>query len=87
MALSKEDNELLTRVGPETPMGALFRRFWTPLLLADELPHPDAPAVRVKSLGEFFAAFRVCQAPARGIRRFDRLSLHEHRLIRPCPAL
>ena len=61
MALSKEDNELLTRVGPGTPMGALFRRFWTPLLLADELPHPDAPAVRVKSLGEFFAAFRDTQ--------------------------
>ena len=61
MALSKEDNELLTRVGPETPMGALFRRFWTPLLLADELPHPDAPPIRVKSLGEFYVAFRDTQ--------------------------
>ncbi len=61
MALSKEDNELLTRVGPETPMGDLIRRFWVPILLADELPEPDSPPIRVKSLGEFFVAFRDTQ--------------------------
>ena len=58
MALSREDNELLTRVGPGAPMGELFRRFWTPILLANELPEPDSPAIRVKLFGEFFAAFR-----------------------------
>lgn len=58
MALSKENNELLTRVGPETPMGELFRRFWTPVLLASELPEPDSPPIRVKLFGEFFVAFR-----------------------------
>jgi len=31
--LKPEDNELLTRVGPETPMGHLLRRFWLPPLL------------------------------------------------------
>ena len=56
--LSTEDNELLTRVGPETPMGELFRRFWFPILLADELPEPDCPPMRVRVLGEFFVAFR-----------------------------
>ncbi len=61
MALSKEDNELLTRVGPETPMGELFRRFWTPILLANELPEPDSPPIRVKLFGEFYAAFRDTQ--------------------------
>lgn len=61
MALSKEDNELLTRVGPETPMGELFRRFWTPILLASELPEPDSPPIRVKLFGEFFVAFRDTQ--------------------------
>ena len=61
MALSKEDNELLTRVGPETPMGELFRRFWTPILLASELPEPDSPPIRVKLFGEFYAAFRDTQ--------------------------
>ena len=35
--LKREDNELLTRVGPGTPMGELFRRFWLPALLPEEL--------------------------------------------------
>lgn len=56
--LSREDNELLTRVGPEAPMGALIRRFWFPILLADEIPDPDSNPIRVKVLGEFFVAFR-----------------------------
>ena len=33
--LSREDNELYTRVGPGTPMGELFRRFWLPALLVE----------------------------------------------------
>ena len=61
MALSKEDNELLTRVGPGAPMGELFRRFWTPVLLANELPEPDSPPMRVRLFGEFFVAFRDTQ--------------------------
>ena len=35
--LSEEDNVLLTRVGPGTPMGNLFRRFWLPALLEEEV--------------------------------------------------
>jgi Class II Aldolase and Adducin N-terminal domain len=31
--LSKEDNEFACRVGPGTPMGELFRRFWLPAML------------------------------------------------------
>lgn len=38
--LSAEDNELLTRVGPGTPMGGLLRRYWTPALLVKEVPKP-----------------------------------------------
>ena len=56
--LSREDNELLTRVGPGTPMGDLLRRFWFPVLLGDELADPDSDPMRVKVLGEFFVAFR-----------------------------
>jgi phthalate 4,5-dioxygenase oxygenase subunit len=56
--LSAADNELLTRTGPGTAMGELFRRFWVPLLLARELPEPDCPPVRVKILGEDLVAFR-----------------------------
>jgi nitrite reductase/ring-hydroxylating ferredoxin subunit len=39
-------------------MGDYFRRFWLPVLLACELPEPDAPPVRVTVLGEPLVAFR-----------------------------
>ena len=56
--LSREDNELVCRTGPDTPMGQLFRRYWHPFLLSSELPEPDGPQVRVKLLGEELVAFR-----------------------------
>ncbi len=56
--LSAADNETLTRTGPGTPMGTLFRRFWVPVLLAREIPEPDCPPVRVTVLGEELLAFR-----------------------------
>ena len=63
--LSREDNELLTRVGPGTPMGELMRRFWIPALLSWELPEPDCPPVRVRLLGEDLVAFRDTRRPGR----------------------
>ncbi len=59
--LAIERNELLTRVGPGTPVGELFRRYWLPALLAQELPEPDCAPVRVKLLGEPLIAFRDTQ--------------------------
>jgi phthalate 4,5-dioxygenase len=56
--LANERNELLTRTGPGTPMGELFRRYWLPVLLAEELPEPDCAPVRAKILGEPLVAFR-----------------------------
>jgi phthalate 4,5-dioxygenase len=56
--LAHEENELITRVGPGTPMGDTMRRYWMPALLAWELPEPDCPPVRVKLLGEDLVAFR-----------------------------
>lgn len=56
--LSAQDNDLLTRTGPGTPMGEVFRRFWQPILLPTELPEPDCPPVRVRVLGEDLVAFR-----------------------------
>jgi phenylpropionate dioxygenase-like ring-hydroxylating dioxygenase large terminal subunit len=55
---SKEDNEILTRIGPGTPMGNLFRQYWLPLLMSSELPAPDGPPKRVRILGEHLIAFR-----------------------------
>jgi phthalate 4,5-dioxygenase len=57
--LSREDNELLCRVGPGTPVGALMRQYWLPVLTSRELPEPDGPPVRVRLLGENLVAFRV----------------------------
>src|SRR5689334_8155137 len=54
-------NDYLTRTGAGTPMGALFRRYWLPVLLAHELAEPDCPPVRVKLLGERLVAFRDTQ--------------------------
>ena len=54
----REENALLTRTGPSTAMGDLFRRYWLPALLARELPDPDGPPVRVQLLGEKLIAFR-----------------------------
>ena len=36
--LRAEQNNLVTQTGPGTPMGQLFRSYWTPALLAEELP-------------------------------------------------
>jgi phenylpropionate dioxygenase-like ring-hydroxylating dioxygenase large terminal subunit len=55
--LSKEDNELITRVGPETLGGSLLRRYWYPVLKADALEPGGAPR-KVRLLGENFVAFR-----------------------------
>jgi phthalate 4,5-dioxygenase oxygenase subunit len=57
--LSKEDNELLCRVGPATPMGELMRQYWLPAVRSDELPAPDCPPLRVRLLGENLIAFRL----------------------------
>ena len=48
--LKTEVNELLTQTGPDTPGGDLFRHYWLPALLAEELPENDCPPVRVKLL-------------------------------------
>jgi phenylpropionate dioxygenase-like ring-hydroxylating dioxygenase large terminal subunit len=57
--LSREDNELLCRVAPGTPMGDLMRQFWLPALLSSELPSPDCPPTRLRLLGENLIAFRT----------------------------
>jgi phthalate 4,5-dioxygenase oxygenase subunit len=59
--LSQAENELLTRVGPGTPMGNLLRCFWQPVALASELPQPDCDPLRITVLGEKLVAFRDSQ--------------------------
>src|SRR5499433_1231486 len=57
--LSRDDNELLCRIGPRTPMGDLMRQYWIPAALSSELPEPGGPPLRVRLLGENLVAFRA----------------------------
>jgi phthalate 4,5-dioxygenase len=59
--LRAADNNLLARADAGTGMGELFRRFWLPALLSQELPEPDCPPVRLKIMGEDLIAFRDTQ--------------------------
>jgi len=56
--LTHEENELLVRVGPGSPMGDYMREFWMPALRSESLEADGAPR-RVRLLGENFVAFRA----------------------------
>ncbi|MGH2365716.1 MAG: Rieske 2Fe-2S domain-containing protein, partial [Chloroflexota bacterium] len=55
--LNRDENKMIARVGPGTPMGALMREYWVPALLSSEL-RPDGDPLRVLLLGEQLIAFR-----------------------------
>ncbi len=56
--INQADNELLTRIGPGTPMGAMLREYWVPACRSATLEADGAP-FRVRLFGENFVAFRV----------------------------
>jgi len=55
--LTAEENDLLTRIGPGTPAGELFRRYWLPFAVAKEL-NEENPTKFVRLLGEDLVLFR-----------------------------
>jgi len=55
--LTREENELLTRTGPGTAMGALLRRYWIPVVQSGEL-EAGGRVKRVRLLCEPLIAFR-----------------------------
>ncbi|HWP58120.1 MAG TPA: Rieske 2Fe-2S domain-containing protein [Candidatus Acidoferrales bacterium] len=55
--LTREENEMLTRVGPGTPAGELLRRYWLPVAVAQELTEEN-PTQFVRILGENLVLFR-----------------------------
>lgn len=59
--LKKEQNDLVTQTGPGTAMGNLFRRYWMPALLSQQLPSPDCDPVRLELFSEKMVAFRDTQ--------------------------
>src|SRR5919199_6776852 len=56
--LKVEENELICRVGPGTPMGNFMREYWVPAMLSSEVPTPDSDPLRVLLLGEQLLGFR-----------------------------
>ena len=56
--VSEDDNNILTQVGPGTPMGTLMRRHWIPAALSTEL-RADGDPMRLLLLGEKLIAFRA----------------------------
>ncbi|HEY3115309.1 MAG TPA: Rieske 2Fe-2S domain-containing protein, partial [Chloroflexota bacterium] len=55
--LSKEENDLLTQVGPGTPCGKLLRSYWQPAALSEELPQ-GGPPIPLRLMGEDLVMFR-----------------------------
>ncbi|NIO08666.1 MAG: Rieske 2Fe-2S domain-containing protein [Deltaproteobacteria bacterium] len=55
--ISREENEMLTRVGPGTPAGELLRRYWHPVAIAQELTEEN-PTKFVRILCENLVLFR-----------------------------
>ena len=55
--LTAERNDLITRSGPGTPLGAFMRQYWQPAALVDEFGGPR-PVRKVRLLGEDLVLFR-----------------------------
>jgi nitrite reductase/ring-hydroxylating ferredoxin subunit len=56
--LTREENDLITRTDPGTPLGDMMRRFWIPAFIASEVRENDGAPIRLKLLGEDLIAFR-----------------------------
>ena len=56
--LTKESNDLITRVGSDQPLGRFFRRYWIPAALSEEVADPGGKPARVGLLGEKLVVFR-----------------------------
>src|ERR1700761_3086943 len=54
--LTAARNDMLTRVGPGTPMGELLRRYWQPIAGANELD--TNPIKTVRLMGEDLVLYR-----------------------------
>jgi phthalate 4,5-dioxygenase len=73
----RQESEILTRVGPDTPMGNVLRHYWFPALKSSELEADGAP-VRFPLLGEQLIAFRDTQG---------RVGVMDHRCPHRCASL
>jgi phthalate 4,5-dioxygenase len=56
--LTPKENELLTRIEGDAPLGRLMRRYWLPAALSEDLAERDGTPVPVRLFGEDLVAFR-----------------------------
>lgn len=71
--MTREENDRLCRVGPGTPMGTMFRRYWMPVALSTQLPEPDCAPLAQRIMGEDYVIFRNT---AGEIGMLDELCMH-----------
>ena len=55
--LTQEENDLITRIGPGTPAGAVLRMYWHPISLARDIDD-EHPTKFVRILGEDLVIFK-----------------------------
>ena len=56
--LTTEENDLLTRVEGDWPMGELMRQHWVPICLSEEVAEPDGKPLRIEAIGRAYVCFR-----------------------------
>ena len=56
--LTERENERLTRVTGDAPMGAMIRRYWVPACLSEEVAEPDCTPLRTRICGVPLVVFR-----------------------------
>ena len=56
--VTREENDLLSRVVGDAPMGHIMRRHWLPACMSEEVTEPDGTPVRTRLLGEDLVVFR-----------------------------
>jgi phthalate 4,5-dioxygenase len=56
--LTREQNDLLTRVEGAAPMGGIMRSHWLPVCLSEEVAEKDGAPVKSRLVGEDLVAFR-----------------------------
>ena len=67
--LTVEENELMSRVEGDAPMGQVIRRHWIPACLSEEIGVPDGAPIAVRLLGEDLVAWRNTEGRAAVIDR------------------
>lgn len=56
--LQDAETRYMAQTAPDTPMGALLRRFWIPSFLSSRVAESNGDPLRVRLLGENFVAWR-----------------------------